>query len=330
LEGGRGDELTRRCGHHYLHLGAVLTQPSHQIRGLVGGDAPGKPEQNVLALHGCSSSFPTIIAPGLATGVSRAAGIGKSTQSARFLPLADRGMLSLDWPHARLELKVMSIRHWPSAQRPREKLLERGAQALSDAELLGLLLGSGTRGRSAVELARTLIAQFGSLRALLNAEAVHCLAQAGIGPARYAILKAALELARRHFREALRVGPTLAAPEATRTFLNAQLRDRPYEVFCCLYLDNRHRLIAFEELFRGTIDRAGVHPREVLRQTLQHNAAALIFAHNHPSGVLEPSQADQLITRRLKEALALVDVRVLDHFIIGDGLCYSFSEHGLI
>jgi len=120
------------------------------------------------------------------------------------------------------------------------------------------------------------------LRELLNAEAQRCLAQAGIGPARYAILKAAVALARRHFREALRIGPALTAPEATRTFLLAQLRDRPYEVFCCLYLDNRHRLIAFEELFRGTIDRAGVHPREVLRQTLLHNAAAVIFAHNHP------------------------------------------------
>ncbi|HYX73903.1 MAG TPA: DNA repair protein RadC [Steroidobacteraceae bacterium] len=224
----------------------------------------------------------------------------------------------------------MTIRHWPAAERPREKLLARGAHALSDAELLALLLGSGTRGGSAVELARRLITQFGSLRMLLNAEAGRCLAQAGIGPARYAVLKAALELARRHFREALLVGPALAAPQATRSFLVAQLRDRPYEVFCCLYLDNRHRLIAFEELFRGTIDRAGVHPREVVRQTLLHNAAALIFAHNHPSGVLEPSQADEMITRRLKEALALLDVRVLDHFIIGDGQCFSFSEHGLI
>jgi DNA repair protein RadC len=224
----------------------------------------------------------------------------------------------------------MTIRHWPSAERPREKLLERGAHALSDAELLALLLGSGTRGCSSVELARALIAEFGSLRRLLNAEAARCLDQAGIGPARYAVLKAAVELTRRHFREALRSGPALATPDATRTFLVAQLRDRPYEVFCCLYLDNRHRLIAFEELFRGTIDRAGVHPREVLRQTLVHNAAAVIFAHNHPSGVLEPSQADELITRRLKEALALMDVRVLDHFIIGDGLCYSFSEHGLL
>lgn len=224
----------------------------------------------------------------------------------------------------------MTIRQWPLCERPREKLLERGAHALSDAELLAVLLGSGTRGHSAVELARALITHFGSLRELLSAERTRSCALVGIGPARYAILKAAVELARRHFREALHSGPALAAPEATRTFLQAQLRDRPYEVFCCLYLDNRHRLIAFEELFRGTIDRAGVHPREVLRQTLLHNAAAVIFAHNHPSGVLEPSQADELITRRLKEALALMDVRVLDHFIVGDGGCFSFSEAGLL
>jgi DNA repair protein RadC len=224
----------------------------------------------------------------------------------------------------------MSIRDWPASERPREKLLASGAAALTDAELLALLLGSGGRGCSAVELAGTLIAHFGSLRELLTAERPRCLGQAGVGPARYATLQAAVELSRRHFREALRAAPALAAPEATRTFLLAQLRDRPYEVFCCLYLDNRHRLIAFEELFRGTIDRAGVHPREVLRQTLAHNAAAVIFAHNHPSGVLEPSQADELITRRLKEALALLDVRVLDHFIVGDGRCFSFCEAGLL
>jgi len=224
----------------------------------------------------------------------------------------------------------MSIRHWPRGERPREKLIERGAHALSDAELVALLLGAGTRGRSALELARTLLSDFGSLRELLSAQAPQCLALAGVGPARYATLQAAVELARRHFRETLRLGPALAAPEATRTFLLAQLRDKPYEVFCCLYLDSRHRLIAFEELFRGTIDRAGVHPREVLRATLAHNAAAVMFAHNHPSGVLEPSQADELITRRLKEALALVDVRVLDHFIVGDGHCFSFCEHGLL
>jgi DNA repair protein RadC len=172
----------------------------------------------------------------------------------------------------------MSIRDWPVDSRPREKLLAHGAQTLSDAELLALLLGSGGRGRSAVELAGTLIAHFGSLRELITAGRLRCLGQSGVGPARYATLQAAVELARRHFHEALRAGPALAAPQATRTFLLAQLRDRPYEVFCCLYLDNRHRLIAFEELFRGTVDRAGVHPREVLRQTLAHNACAVIFA----------------------------------------------------
>jgi DNA repair protein RadC len=223
-----------------------------------------------------------------------------------------------------------SIRDWPAAERPREKLMARGAHALSDAELLALLLGCGTRGTSAVELARGLLVHFGSLRELLGAQASRCLARTGIGPARYAILQAAVELARRHFGEVLRLGPALAAPEATRAFLLAHLRDRPYEVFRCLYLDSRHRLIAFEELFRGTIDRAGVHPREVLRQTLAHNAAAVMFAHNHPSGVLEPSPADELITSRLKEALALIDVRVLDHFIVGDGQCFSFCEHGLL
>ena len=152
----------------------------------------------------------------------------------------------------------------------------------------------------------------------------------GIGPARFAALQAALELARRHYCEPLRIGSALAAPEATRKFLLAQLRDRPYEVFCCLYLDNRHRLIAFEELFRGTLNGASVHPREVVRQTMLHNAAALILAHNHPSGVLEPSQPDEFITLRLRDALALVDVRVLDHFIVGDGSCFSFVEHGLL
>jgi len=224
----------------------------------------------------------------------------------------------------------MSIRHWPISERPREKVLERGAQALSDAELLALLLGSGSRGRSAVELARALLTEFGSLRELLNADRPRWLGQHGIGPARYAAMQAAVELARRYFRQGMRIGPVLDAPDAARAFLLAQLRDRPYEVFCCLYLDKRHRLVGFEELFRGTIDGAGVHPREVLRQTLLHNAAAVILAHNHPSGVLEPSQADEFITRRLRDALALVDVRVLDHIIVGDGHCFSFSEHGLI
>ncbi|MDB6046142.1 MAG: repair protein RadC [Gammaproteobacteria bacterium] len=226
--------------------------------------------------------------------------------------------------------RIVPIRDWPRAERPREKLLDRGPQALSDAELLAVLLGSGTKGRSAVEVARRHIAAFGSLRELLTADRPKWTDKKGVGPARYATLQAALELARRHLRETMRIGPALAGPDATRNFLLAQLRDRPYEVFCCLYLDNRHRLIAFEELFRGTIDGANVHTREVLRQTLLHNASALILAHNHPSGIMEPSPADEFITRRLKDALALMDVRVLDHFIVGDGSCFSFSEHGLL
>ncbi len=234
----------------------------------------------------------------------------------------------------------MSIRDWPRAERPREKLIDRGPHMLSDAELLAVLIGSGLKGRSAVELARALIADFGSLRELLSADrsrwlkhpdkALRSARYAGIGPARYAAMQAALELTRRHYCEPMRTGSALSAPEATRKFLLAQLRDRPYEVFCCLYLDNRHRLVAFEELFRGTINGASVHPREVLRQTLFHNAAAVILAHNPPSGVLEPSQPDEFITLRLRDALALVDVRVLDHFIVGDGRCFSFAEHGLL
>jgi len=226
--------------------------------------------------------------------------------------------------------RTLTIREWPESERPREKLLERGAQALSDAELLALLLGSGIKGRSAVDVARSLIADFGSLRELLSADRPRWEGKRGIGPARYATLMAAIELARRHFREPLRSSSALSAPDFTRRFLLAQLRDRPYEVFCCLFLDNRHRLIAFEELFRGTIDGASVHPREVVRQALLHNAASVIIAHNHPSGVVDPSQADEGVTRRIRQALALVDVRLLDHLIVGDGRCYSFSEQGLL
>ena len=224
--------------------------------------------------------------------------------------------------------RTMTIRDWPESERPREKLLERGAQALSDAELVALLLGSGIKGRSAVDVARSLIAEFGSLRGMLSADRPRWEGQLGIGPARYATLMASIEIARRHLREPLRSGLAFTAPDCTRKFLLAQLRDRPYEVFCCLYLDNRHRLLAFEELFRGTIDGATVHPREVVRQTLLHNAAAVIIAHNHPSGIAEPSQDDEGVTRRLRQALAFVDVRLLDHLIVGDGRCFSFSEQG--
>jgi DNA repair protein RadC len=222
------------------------------------------------------------------------------------------------------------IKDWPKSQRPREKLLEKGAHALSDAELLAVLLRSGTRGRNAIELAQAHIVAFGSLRALLTAEWSRWSDKAGVGVARYAALQAALELARRHLQQSLKLGSPLTAPDMTRRFLAAQLRDRPYEVFCVLYLDSHHRLIAFEELFRGTTDNAQVHTKEVVRQTLAHNASAVILAHNHPSGVKEPSPADEFITKRLREALALIDVRVLDHLIVGDGGCYSFAEHGLL
>jgi DNA repair protein RadC len=224
----------------------------------------------------------------------------------------------------------MALRDWPARERPREKLLERGPAALSEAELLALVLRAGRPGHTAVDLARGVLAQFRSLRALLTADAQSFCRQAGLGIARYVELQAALELARRHYQEILEAGPGLTSPRATRDFLVSRLRDRPYEVFCCLHLDNRHRLLAFEELFRGTIDGASVHPREVVRQVLARNAAAVIVAHNHPSGVAEPSQADELITHRLKEALALVDVRLLDHVIVGDGSCTSLAERGLI
>jgi DNA repair protein RadC len=233
-------------------------------------------------------------------------------------------------PREKTRPATLAIRDWPESERPREKLLSRGAHALSDAELLAVLLGSGTPGHSAVDLARSLLATFGSLRELLGAERARWEANLGIGPARYATLQAAVELARRHFREPLARSCTLSTPDSTRRFLLAQLRDKPYEVFSCLFLDNRHRLIAFDELFRGTIDGASVHPREVIRQTLFHNAAAVIIAHNHPSGAMEPSQADEAVTRRLKQALGLIDVRLLDHIIVGDGQCYSFAEQGLL
>jgi DNA repair protein RadC len=225
----------------------------------------------------------------------------------------------------------VSIRDWPERERPREKLLAGGAQSLSDAELLAVLLGrSGRPGLDAVAMARELLGRHESLRGLLSAGQGVSLAAPGLGVAGYCRLQAALELARRHYAEALRVGPPLHSPAATREFLVARLRDVPHELFCCLHLDNRHRLIAFEELFRGTIDGASVHPREVVKQALARNSAAVILAHNHPSGIAEPSHADELITRRLREALQLVDIRVLDHLIVADNGCLSFAERGLI
>lgn len=224
----------------------------------------------------------------------------------------------------------MAIKDWPADERPREKLLQKGSNALTDAELLAIFLRTGTPGKSAVDLARDLLNEFGSLKALLDADLQRFCQSVGLGPAKYAQMQAVLEMARRHFCEILQRGDALTSPDITRAYLSAQLRGYSYEVFACLFLDNQHRVLKLEELFRGTIDSASVYPREVAKAALRHNAAAVIFAHNHPSGINEPSQADRHITDKLKQALALFDIRVLDHFIIGDGLPYSFAEHGLI
>jgi DNA repair protein RadC len=219
----------------------------------------------------------------------------------------------------------MSIREWPELERPREKLLARGCGVLSDAELIAVLLGSGVP----IALGRELLSINGGLSALL-ADPGGAIQLRGIGPAKRARLIAALELARRSLAEKLTDLPTLSNPRDSGDYLRAQLRHLPYEVFACLYLDNRHRVLAFEELFRGTVDGASVHPREVVRACLRHNASAVIFAHNHPSGVAEPSPADRTITRELSDALQLVGVRVLDHLVIGSGAPVSMAALGLL
>jgi DNA repair protein RadC len=224
----------------------------------------------------------------------------------------------------------MAIKDWPAAERPREKLMQLGPSALTDAELLAIFLRTGIAGTSAVDLARTLLERFGGLRQLLSADRNTFLQAPGMGNAKYAQLQAVLEMARRHLSEQLREGDALRNPEDTRRYLQMQLSSHPYEVFAVLFLDNRHRVLAFEELFRGTIDGASVHPREVVRRALHYNAAALILAHNHPSGVSEPSSADRRITARLQAALALIDVRVLDHIVVGHGEFTSFAERGLL
>lgn len=224
----------------------------------------------------------------------------------------------------------MPITDWPAAERPREKLLARGAAALSDAELLAIFLRTGIAGSTAVDLARELLQRFGGLRALLDAGQAQFCCGRGLGTAKYAQLQAVLEMSRRHLGEILQRGSVLGNPNDTCRFLSAHLRDLPHEVFACLFLDNRHRVIRFDELFQGTINGASVHPREVVRRALTHNAAAVILAHNHPSGVAEPSQADLALTARLKNALALIDVVVLDHIIVGDGETVSLAERGQV
>ncbi len=223
----------------------------------------------------------------------------------------------------------MSIIDWPADERPREKLIQRGAAALSDAELLAIFLRTGIQGKSAVDLARELLDRYGSLRALLEDDANGFCSNKGLGLAKFAQLQAVLEMANRHLRERLQRGDAFTDPQGARQYLQQRLRHLPMEVFACLFLDTRHRLIEFSELFTGTIDGASVHPREVVKKALALNAAAVILAHNHPSGIAEPSQADQQITRRLQDALGLVDVRVLDHIVVGDD-CVSMAERGML
>ena len=224
----------------------------------------------------------------------------------------------------------MHIRDWPSTERPREKLLARGAGSLSDAELLAIFLGSGTAGQDAVAAARTLLAGHGGLRRLLDREPKALTALRGIGPARACALAAALELGHRHLAAQLERGEALSDPMAAGRYMAQRLRGLGHEVFAALYLDSRHRALGFEELFRGGIDGAEVHPRLLVERALAQGAAAVIVGHNHPSGNPEPSAADRAVTARLKQALALVDVRLLDHFVIGDGAPVSMAGRGMV
>ena len=224
----------------------------------------------------------------------------------------------------------MGIRDWPEGERPREKLLARGAAALSDAELLAIFLRTGVSGMSAVDLARRLLQQFSGLHGLLSAPQRDFCAARGMGQAKYVQLQAVLELARRHLAEGLSRDTVFTNPGSVKDFLQAQLSHRHREIFMTLFLDTRHRLIAHEELFSGTIDGASVYPREVVKRALHHNASAVIFAHNHPSGVADPSRDDCRITEQLKKALGLIDVRVLDHIVVGIGGTLSMAEQGLI
>jgi DNA repair protein RadC len=224
----------------------------------------------------------------------------------------------------------MAITDWPMQERPRERLLALGAGSLADAELLAILLRTGTKGKSAVDVARELLGRFGSVSALLEAVPEALVETPGLGSAKLAQLQAALELARRALREDLSSRDALSSPRAVRDYLRLLLSGREQEVFVVLLLDAQHRVIASEEMFRGTLTQTSVYPREVVKCALKHNCAAVIFAHNHPSGVAEPSHADELLTRSLKAALALVDVQVLDHFIVAGTRTMSFAERGLI
>ena len=221
----------------------------------------------------------------------------------------------------------MAISDWPLAERPRERLLAQGAGSLSDAELLAVILRTGLPGKSAVELGRDLLARFKDVAGLLAADLRNV---KGLGPAKRAQFAAAMELARRSLQDGMRSANALTSPGAVRDYLRLAIARREHEVFVCLWLDAQHRVISFDELFRGTLTQTSVYPREIVKAGLKANAAAVIFAHNHPSGVAQPSQADELLTRNLKEALSLVDIKVLDHFIVAGHQALSFAERGLL
>jgi DNA repair protein RadC len=223
----------------------------------------------------------------------------------------------------------MAISDWPPCERPRERLLAQGARSLSDAELIAVLLRTGVRGKSAVDLAREMIERFKGVKGLL-APGADLKTVKGLGNAKRAQLEAAVELARRSMQEELRERPALSSPGAVRDYLRLALAARDHEVFVCIWLDAQHKVIAIEEPFRGTLTQTSVYPREIVRAALRLNAAAVIFAHNHPSGVAQPSQADELLTRSLVEALALVEIKVLDHFIVAGSQAISFAERGLL
>lgn len=224
----------------------------------------------------------------------------------------------------------MSINDWPILERPREKLLAQGATHLSDAELLAIFLRTGVRGKTAVDLGRNLLTQFGSLRQIVETSSQDFCQTPGLGSAKYAQLQAAIEIAQRYLRENMQRQNVISNPQDSRDYLSARLRHRDHEVFACLFLDNAHRVIGYEELFHGTINSATVYPREVVKRALNHNAASIILAHNHPSGIAEPSISDRHITQQLQQALRLIDVKVVDHIVVGDGEITSFAEKGLL
>lgn len=224
----------------------------------------------------------------------------------------------------------MAIRDWPADERPREKLLNLGPKSLSDAELLAIFLRTGMAGKSAVTLAQELLVSFNGLRPLLEAEQVAFCQHLGLGPAKYAQLQAVLEMSRRHLKQTMIRQDVFTSPETVEAYLQAHFRHLPHEVFSCLFLDTKNQLIATEELFQGTLDAASVYPREVVKAALKFNAAAVIFVHNHPSGIAEASSSDIHLTQRLSKALNLVDIRVLDHFIVGEGAITSMAQQGQI